>query len=160
MTVPEPQEVETIIQYHTMIAVGAGVVPVPVVDMVALTGIQANMIRELAGAYQVPFAKEVTVNLLTSVLSKTLLIKAGPRLILSLVKFIPGLGQLAGSLSLPVLAGASTYATGQVFNRHFAAGGTLQTFEPDTMKDYYHQMFKEGQQMAATMRNTTHDTPR
>ena len=145
-------DIDTIIHYHVMISMGAGLVPVPVLDLVALSGIQVNMIRELANAYQVPFVKEVALNLLTSVLGKTLLVKAGPKIVLSLAKFIPGFGQIAGAVSLPVLAGASAYATGKVFSVHFAAGGTLHTFQADTLKAYYHQMFQEGQQVVAALR--------
>ncbi len=144
-------EIETIIQYHIWISIGAGLVPFPVIDLVALAGIQVNMIRELANVYQVPFVKEIALNLLTSVVGKTVLVTAGPKILLSMAKLIPGIGQAAGMLSLPVLAGASTYATGKVFNRHFSSGGTLHTFRPNTLKDYYHTMFKEGRQVVAAM---------
>ena len=35
------------------------------------------------------------------------------------------------------MAGASTWAMGKVFTQHFATGGTLLDFDPDTMREHF-----------------------
>jgi uncharacterized protein (DUF697 family) len=71
----------------------------------------------------------------------------------SLIKAIPVIGQIAGLFSAPILYGASTYATGKVYNQHFASGGTFLTFDPEKVKDYYTKMFEEGKKVAADIKN-------
>ncbi|QLQ31416.1 MAG: hypothetical protein HZT40_07180 [Candidatus Thiothrix singaporensis] len=44
-------------------------------------------------------------------------------------KSLPGVGSIVGGAGVSVTAGGLTYATGKVFTRHFAAGGTLQDFD-------------------------------
>jgi hypothetical protein len=42
---------------------------------------------------------------------------------------------------MALLGGASTYAVGRVFIQHFESGGTLLTFDPAKVRDYYtHQL--------------------
>jgi len=41
---------------------------------------------------------------------------------------------------------------GKVFMQHFASGGTFLNFNPDEVKEYYSQMFQEGKQVAADMK--------
>ncbi len=147
-----PEDVEGIILCHVCLAVSAGIVPLPVVDIAAVTGIQANMIREIAALYDEPFMKETAVTLLTSIAGKTLLRTAGPQLISSLAKAIPIIGQTAGMLSMPVLAGASTYAIGKTFQEHFASGGTFASFDANAMHGYYEEKLQGGQHVAARIR--------
>ncbi len=151
---PEPtsEELDRILSQHVVAAMGVSLMPIPVVDIVGLTGVQFNLLRQLAGAYQVPFLDDAVKHMILSLLGKTMLVKLGPQVLASLVKFIPGAGQTAGALALPVLAGASTYATGKVFIRHFASGGTFLSFDPEKMKSYYEDMFKKGRQIATNMK--------
>ncbi|RLC10806.1 MAG: GTPase, partial [Deltaproteobacteria bacterium] len=70
----------------------------------------------------------------------------------SLTKFVPAAGMTLGVVSMPIVAGATTYAIAKVFVQHFASGGTFLSFDPEMVKDYYAQMFKEGQKVAAEMK--------
>ena len=54
---------------------------------------------------------------------------------------------------MPILAGATTYAVGKVFTQHFATGGTFLNFDPETVREYYYEMFKEGQDLSANIKN-------
>lgn len=45
---------------------------------------------------------------------------------------------------MTALAGAVTYATGQVFIRHFEAGGTFQNFESKHWQAFFKQQLEEG----------------
>jgi uncharacterized protein (DUF697 family) len=149
---PAKADADKILRNHIIGSMGVGLIPVPLVDFVALTGIQLNMLRRLAKEYGVPFSKDKVKNTLASLLGSGLTVSASGG-IASLIKTIPIIGQTAGALSMPVLAGATTYAVGKVFVQHFASGGTFLDFDPDKVKDYYANMFKEGEKIASEMKN-------
>ena len=144
---------ENTIRNHVLGSMGVGLIPVPVVDLVALTGIQLNMLRKLAKAYDVPFLKDKVKNMLASLIGGGLPVTFSGAFT-SLMKSVPIVGQTAGALAMPILAGATTYAVGKVFTQHFASGGTFLNFDPDAVKDYYYEMFKEGQNMASKIKKS------
>jgi uncharacterized protein (DUF697 family) len=72
----------------------------------------------------------------------------GKGLFTGLVKFMPPVGIIVGVLSFPVIAAASTYAVGKVFIQHFEAGGTLLDLDPERMKTYFQNYYKEGLDVA------------
>jgi uncharacterized protein (DUF697 family) len=148
-TVDPQTQVTKIIRYHMLGAAGVGLLPFPVVDYVALTGIQLNMLRQMAQAYNIPFFKDKVKNIVSPLIGAALPGMVGGPLALSLVKLIPFVGTYVGMTTMPVLAGGITYAVGKVFNQHFASGGTFLTFDPEQVKAYYLQMFEEGKKVAA-----------
>ncbi len=144
---------DSIVKNHMYGSMGVGLIPMPLVDLVALTGIQLNMLRKLAKNYDVPFMQDKVKNLLGSLMGSSVpLVLTG--VFASLIKTIPIVGQTTGVLALPALAGATTYAVGKVFKQHFATGGTFLNFDPDAVRDYYEKMLKEGKRMAAAMKPT------
>ncbi len=145
-------ELTAIIQHHVWTAIGVGLVPLPIVDLVAVASVQLNMLRKIAKAYNVPFFKDSVKNVLSSLVGGALPVTIAPGLAASLAKAIPIFGQTAGVITMPILAGASTYAVGKVFTQHFASGGTFLTFDPKKVKGFYEEMFKEGQGVASKMK--------
>jgi uncharacterized protein (DUF697 family) len=148
---PVQADENKIVRNHVLVSMGMGLIPVPMMDIVGITGVQLNMLRKLAKAYQVPFSEHKVKNILSS------LIGAGGTIpvagvFYSFVKMIPVVGQTIGSVSMPIAAGATTYAVGKVFLMHFASGGTFLTFDPEKVKDYYAEMLKEGKTVAAGMK--------
>jgi uncharacterized protein (DUF697 family) len=145
------KDCDKLITHHVIASMGAGLIPVPLVDLVALTGIQLNMLRKLAEKHDITFSKDAGKNLLGALLGSSLSLPAS-RLVASVVKFIPVIGQATGTISLPVTAGASTYAVGRVFDTHFSTGGTFLNFDAEKMKEYYHEMFEKGKAIAADLK--------
>lgn len=145
------EQLDKIIKHHMWGAMGMGLIPLPLVDLVGLTGIQINLVRKLAKAYNVPFFKDTAKNIISALVGSTLSVAVAPGLV-SLVKFLPLVGQTLGVVTMPLVAGAATYALGKVFVQHFASGGTLLTFNPDKVKAYYEEMLKEGQKIATEMK--------
>ncbi len=156
MTEEVTGNVDHTIRNHVIGSLGVGLIPMPVLDLVALTGIQLNMLRKLSKKFDVPFSKDKAKNLLGALIGGGLPVTFTP-LIASLVKSIPIIGQASGAIAMPALAGATTYAVGKVFTQHFASGGTFLNFNPDEVKEYYEQMFKEGQKVAAGMKDEVSD---
>ncbi|HHM20989.1 MAG TPA: DUF697 domain-containing protein, partial [Bacteroidetes bacterium] len=115
---------ESIIRNHILFSMGAGVIPVPVVDIFAVSAAQLDMIRQLCKVYDIDFAETQGKAIVSSLTTATLArMGAG-----SIAKMIPVLGSYIGGLTNAVLAGASTYALGNVFKIHFETGGTILDF--------------------------------
>ncbi len=142
---------DDIVKKHVIGAMAVGLVPLPVVDLMALTGVQLNMLRKLTKSYNVPFLQDKVKNILATLIGGGLPV-AVSGIFTSLVKSIPVIGQTTGALVMPALSGASTYAVGKVFIQHFESGGTFLNFNPEKVKDYYEAMFKEGQQVVSNLK--------
>ncbi|MDP6681454.1 MAG: DUF697 domain-containing protein [Desulfobacterales bacterium] len=149
--------IDKTIRNHTIGSMGVGLIPLPVVDLVALVGIQLNMLRKLAKSYDIPFFKDKVKNILASLIGGGIPVTLSAAFT-SLMKSIPVIGQTTGAFAMPILAGATTYAVGKVFTQHFASGGTFLSFDPDAVRDYYYEMFKEGQKVASKMKKSEEKT--
>lgn len=112
---------------------GAGLIPIPLVDIGAVAAVQVRMANDIARVYGQSFAQE-PVKSTIAVLLGTLLPSAGTGLIASGVKMIPGVGSLLGIVTFPALASAATYAMGRVLVRHFETGGSTADFTPDRVQ--------------------------
>jgi uncharacterized protein (DUF697 family) len=135
---------DTIIKNHIVWAMGAGLIPVPIVDFFAVSGIQLDMIRQLCKLYDQDFKESEGKAIITS-LTGSGLARMGAR---AMVKFIPGIGSVIGGVTMAVLSGASTYALGEVFQKHFETGGTFLDFDPKRLKKMYNEKFEKGKQVA------------
>jgi uncharacterized protein (DUF697 family) len=138
---------DRVVRNHMIASMGVGLVPVPMLDLVGITGVQLNMLRKLALTYEVPFLDHKVKNILAALIGGGSSLPIAATLF-SLVKAIPVVGTSIGAVSMPVTAGATTYAVGKVFQQHFASGGTFLTFDPDKVKEYYARMFKKGKEAA------------
>jgi uncharacterized protein (DUF697 family) len=123
-------------------AMGAGLVPLPLADIAAVSAVQLNMLRQLAGLYQINFMESLGKNCISAVVGGSL-----ARVGSSLFKFIPGVGTILGEISMSAFAGASTYAMGQVFVNHFQKGGTFEDFNPNMSKKVYEEELKKGKKV-------------
>src|SRR6185369_9220759 len=122
-------EAERIIRSHVMWAMGAGLIPVPIVDLTAITAIQLDMVKQLAALHRASFSVTEGKALL-SALTGTTFAAIGA----SLFKAIPGIGTLLGGVSLSITAGASTYAVGQVIHAQLLATGSLKNIDVSKAK--------------------------
>lgn len=139
-------EGDRIIRSHMAWAMGAGLIPVPVVDLFAVGAIQLDMIRQLCKLYQVSFSEKDGRAIVSS------LTGAGTaRLGANLVKFIPGVGSVIGGITMSVLSGASTFAVGGVFRRHLETGGTILDFDSKSLRKMYDELFEKGKEVAKEM---------
>jgi uncharacterized protein (DUF697 family) len=137
---------DRIIRSHMAWAMGAGLIPVPVVDLFAVGAIQLDMIRQLCKLYQVSFSEKDGRAIVSS------LTGAGTaRLGANLVKFIPGVGSVIGGITMSVLSGASTFAVGGVFRRHLETGGTILDFDSKSLRKMYDELFEKGKEVAKEM---------
>ena len=138
-----------IVRNYTLASVIVGAIPLPVVDLVALSGLQLKMLHRLAGLYQMEFSEELGKSLIASLLGGGASLSFASNLAnlaRSLVKGVPIVGLATGMISVAALGGASTYAIGQVFIQHFESGGTFLDFDPQLVKDHYAKQFQVGKE--------------
>jgi uncharacterized protein (DUF697 family) len=113
----------------------AGLLPIPIVDVVAVGGLQVQMVRRLSQIYGVPFSenrgKAIILSLAGTLIPTTSGIGAA-----SAMKFVPIFGTITGGLVMPALSAGATYAIGKAFIQHFASGGTLLNFNPPDYKEF------------------------
>jgi len=145
-------DLDKLIRHHVYYAMGVGLIPVPLADFAGLTGIQINLLRKIAKAYDIPFFKDSVKNILSSLVGGVLPLAIATPLAASISKFLPVMGQTVGVVTMPILSGATTYALGKVFIQHFASGGTFLTFDPEKVKSFYKDMLKEGENVAADIK--------
>lgn len=133
----------SIIKNHMIWSMGAGMIPVPIADLFAVSAIQLDMIRSLSKTYDIDF-KETEGKAIITALTGSGLARLGA----SAIKFIPGVGSVLGGITRAVLSGASSYAIGEVFKKHFETGGTFLDFDPSRLGKYYDEMFEKGKEVA------------
>ncbi|MCP4370683.1 MAG: DUF697 domain-containing protein [Deltaproteobacteria bacterium] len=141
-------EANNIIRKRVYASVGAGFVPVPIFDVLALSGIQIEMVSRLAKLYEIPFRKDIVKTTITALVGGIVPVAATP-LAASLFKVIPVIGYTTSAVTLSAAGGATTYAIGKVFAQHFESGGTLLNFNAEKVQEYYQEKFKEGEKVAA-----------
>jgi uncharacterized protein (DUF697 family) len=133
-----------IVRNYMLGALAVGLIPLPLVDLMALSGIQLKMLHSLARLYGIEFSEQLGKSVIASLLGGGVSLSLSSNLA-SLVKSIPFYG-LTRMVSVSLFGGASTYAIGQVFIQHFESGGTFLNFDPHQVRDYYAKQFKEGKE--------------
>jgi uncharacterized protein (DUF697 family) len=144
-------QAQNLINKHVIVVMGASLVPIPLFDLVALSGVQLKMLYSLAKLYEVPFSRNIGKSSIASLLGGVMPTSAAMTLA-SLAKAVPGLGTATGMISVSVLGGATTYAIGSVFMQHFESGGTMLDFDPKKMRAYFSGKLDEGKEVAAELK--------
>ena len=128
-----------IVDRYSLWSGAAGLIPVPIVDVAAVGGVQIVMLRRLSEIYGVPFAenrgKAILASLAGSVLPASTATTSAMT-VGSLIKGLPGVGWAVGALTMPVFSAGATYIMGKVFIQHFASGGTLLDFNPPDYREF------------------------
>src|SRR6266508_3438723 len=117
----------------------AGLIPIPLVDIAAVGGVQLQMLRKLSDIYGVPFTENRGKSIIASMAGSLLPASAATTTAMgaaSMVKFIPGVGSAVAALTMPVFSAGATYAIGKAFIQHFASGGTLLDFNPPDYREF------------------------
>lgn len=142
----------TIIKKYMWIAGGAGLIPIPIVDIVAVSGSQMKMLSDISAIYDIPFEESRGKALVGSLMGYVVPHALSYGLIGSLWKAIPVVGPVISAPSMALFSAASAWALGKVFVQHFESGGTFLDFDPDRVRQHFKAQFDEGRKMAAEPR--------
>ncbi len=144
-------EAMSIVRRSSAWSAGAGLIPIPLVDIGAIAAVQVKMIRDLAKVYGVEFP-DVRVRAISSSLGGSILpylLSVGSSgYLFSMAKVIPIIGPIVAIAAMPGFASAATYAVGKVFAQHFAGGGSLLDFDAEAKKEEIAKEFAEARDEA------------
>ena len=147
MDVERSKRADRIIHTHTLWGMGAGLIPVPMFDILAVSAIQIDMLKQLAEAYDSDFTENLGKTFVTALTGGTF-----ARVGASLIKAVPGVGTLVGGASMSVLSGASTYAIGQVAKRHYETGGNLVDIDLNSARKRYDEALERGKRVVGDLK--------
>jgi len=113
----------------------AGLIPLPVVDVLCVGGLQVQMLRRLSQIYGVEFSQNRGKALIAA-LAGTMIPATSGIGAASAMKAIPIVNVLAAGFVMPVLSAGATFAIGKAFIQHFESGGTLLDFNPPDYREF------------------------
>ena len=113
----------------------AGIIPIPVIDLAAIGGLQLQMVRRLSEIYDVPFSTNRGKALIASLAGASIPTSSAIGAA-SVLKAIPFIGTVVSAFALPALSSGATYAIGKAFMQHFASGGTFLDFNPPDYQEF------------------------
>src|ERR1700733_4926500 len=113
----------------------AGLIPLPVVDVLAVGGLQVQMLRRLSQIYDVEFYQNRGKALIAALAGTMIPVTSGMGAA-SALKAVPIVNILAAGFVMPVLSAGATYAIGKAFVQHFESGGTLLDFNPPDYREF------------------------
>jgi len=143
-----------IIKKRVYASVATGFVPIPIFDILALTGIQVEMVSRLSNLYETPFKEDLVKTAISALVGGVFPVAATP-ILASMLKLVPIIGYTTSAVTLSAAGGATTYAIGKVFVKHFESGGTLLNFNVEKVKEYYNEQFKKGEKAASSAKSSS-----
>ena len=151
------EQIDKIINNHVLYSMGLGIIPIPLVDIAAITATQLDMLSQIGGVHGKNFSDISGKSFIASTAGATF-----ARIGASFLKAIPGIGSIIGGVSMSIMSGASTYAIGQVSHRFFRDGLDIEDIDTDLAKSIYQEEFEKGKQVAADLKaqkDQTSDQP-
>ena len=148
--ISKAQQAGIILNEYTVASMTIGLIPVPLADFAALSGLQFKMIHSFSELYEQKFSGNHSRTFITSLLGGAL-----PYTFLrmaSLVKLVPGVGTVVGTTSMVTMGGASTYALGKVLTQHFESGKSLEELSPKAVKGTFSKEMKAGQKFISKLK--------
>jgi uncharacterized protein (DUF697 family) len=133
------QEASRLVDRFSLYSGAAGLIPVPLIDIAAVGGIQLQMLRKLSEIYGVPFSDNRGKSVIASLAGSLLPASAASTTamgISSALKSFPGVGTAISAFTMPAFSAGATWVTGKVFIQHFASGGTLLDFNPPDYREF------------------------
>ena len=133
---------QNIIQSNAFFAAAAGAIPIPAVDVGAVTLVQLDMLKALCRIYSVNYS-EIKGKAVISALSGSIM----ARYWASAIKATPGLGTLIGGISMSLMSGANTYSLGKVFDHLLSQYGSLDNFNLEEIRKVFREELSRGKEL-------------
>ena len=156
MPAKEKKSVETaddIIYNHLWFSAVPGFIPVPLLDIVAISAVQLDLVKQLCKFYKEDYdeqrGKAIVMALTGSAMARITGYSAR-----SVLKTVPMIGWVLGGAAMSLFAASSTYAIGQVFKEHLDTGGTLHNLNPEAFRQFYAQQLEKGKKMLSDWMKT------
>lgn len=119
---------------YVLTSAGAGLIPLPGLDVTVLAGIHVALIKALTEHYGHSFSEHGARNIVIAVAASLLPGTLGSLATKRVLMFLP-LG--LSSLTQSVASAAVSYALGRVIIAHFETGGTLDSFDAKNLHRWW-----------------------
>jgi len=139
---------DKIIKRHVIWSVAAGSIPLPVVDVVGVSAIQLDMLKQLCNLYKVDYDENKGKNIITSIFGSSL-----ARIGSTAIKAIPVVGAIFGAFSMSVFSGASTYAIANVFVSNFEDGVGLFEINIEKGEKLFQDAYERGREYVENIKD-------
>lgn len=113
----------------------AAIVPVPLLDLLALTAVQVKMVRDIAHIYGIDAESETLKTVISALVGTLAPAALSGGLLGSAIKVVPVGGTVVGSVGFAAFSSAATYAIAKVFVKHFEKGGSLKSFSAEAVEE-------------------------
>ncbi|MDM8567143.1 YcjF family protein [Candidatus Halobeggiatoa sp. HSG11] len=143
------KQAHSTVNRYALGSMAVAIVPLPLIDLAAVSGVQLKMVHSISKHYEIPFSRDLAKPLIASLLGDIVAVTMTKYVATNLVRLVPVAGQVSSFASSAALFGSATYAIGKIFVEHFESGGTFLNFEADKMKNNLQQLFEEGQKFVS-----------
>ena len=135
---------DNVIKNYVILAMGTGLIPSAIIDVVGITALEVKMIGDLARVYDFPVPHKlvrykILISLIGSIAPVYLSVKMH-----SALKSVPLIGHAAYVGMLSITGGAAMYAVGKTFQQHYESGGTFLSSENSVLKKFFKEKYQEG----------------
>ena len=148
--VEQKKEADGIIRTHVLWSMGGGFVPIPLLDVAAVTAVQLDMLKRLATLYEVDYSATKGKAFASALTGSSF-----ARIAATAIKRIPGAGSVIGGISMSVLSGASTYAVGKVAVQVMGSGGDLSEEIAESAGSSYQDWLERGKRYVKGLARTS-----
>jgi uncharacterized protein (DUF697 family)/GTP-binding protein EngB required for normal cell division len=104
-----------IVHYGAAAAAGVGASPIPGSDAPLIAAAQSTMIYKISTEFELDLPKSILTSTITGILGVTALAQVGRAVVANALKFIPGVGSLAGGAISATTAFSLTEAVGHAY---------------------------------------------
>ncbi|MFH0997747.1 MAG: DUF697 domain-containing protein [Pseudomonadota bacterium] len=140
-------EADNTIKNYIILAMGTGLIPSALVDIVAITALEVKMIGDLARVYDFPIPyRLVRYKILISLIGSIGPVYLSAKMHAAL-KSVPLIGHAVYVGMLSITGGAAMYAVGKIFQKHYESGGTFLSSENSILRNYFREKYQEGKKI-------------
>jgi uncharacterized protein (DUF697 family) len=139
------ENLEKIVKGHVLYAMGAGLIPVPGLDITGVTLVQLDMLKKIAQEYEADFSEHQFKAILAA-LGSNIFAKIGA----NSGWFVPAFGQTVSQLTMSALSGALTYAISQVYIKYLE-DGKIFDFNTEKYKEFFNEQFEKGKEFVRNL---------
>ncbi len=123
-----------IVQTHTLLSIGSSLIPVPLLDSLAVSAVQYKLIVALAHHYRADFevqrARAVAASIGVGITQEAFRSTPVAAAFGTWVAGIPVIGVGLRQIGWPAILAAYTYVLGKSYVEHYETGGQFANFKP------------------------------
>lgn len=155
-TITSSDRAAMLLNDYTVASMTTGLLPVPLADVAALTGVQFRLIQKIGKLYGEKIPVRRAKALITSLVGGTAPLASLSAA--SLAKLVPGFGTTAGTVGMVTMGGASTYALGRVLIRHYEGGRAMDQLSASSARDLFAAELEAGSRFVKKLKGGAHSS--